>query len=208
MTKTKRAVVSFAALLGLSAMSAGAQAAIYNYTSTVTLCTATCDSFASLDVGTTITGQIEIDVDPNGSFTDADVGAFTFQVFNPALPVSGPVGDPVNDNPLILDSGLGIAGSNGSMGTADAAGQLNGGELLIEFLVPPFSSNGAFVVFDLTTGNGQVCLFFSTAGCIPGATEAVKFEGSFELAAVPVPAAVWLMGSALLGFAGFGRRSA
>ena len=206
MTKTKRAVVSFAALLGLSAMSAGAQAALYNYTSVVTLCTSTCDSFASLDVGTVISGQIEIDVLPDGTFGDADVGAFTFQVFNPALPVSGPVGDPVNDNPLILDSGLGIAGSNGSSGGTDSAGELASGELLIEFLVPPFSSNGAFVVFDLATGNGQVCLFFSTAGCIPGATEAVRFEGSFSV--VPVPAAVWLMGSALLGFAGFGRRSA
>lgn len=208
MTKTKRAVVSFAALLGLSAMTAGAQAAIFNYTSTVTLCTATCDSFASLDVGTIISGSIEIDVDANGSFTDADVGAFSFQVFNPALPVDGPVGDPVNDNPLILDSGLGIAASNGSMGTTDASGQLNGGEILIEFLVPPFSSNGAFVVFDLETGNGQVCLFFATAGCIPLATEAVRFDGGFELAPIPVPAAVWLMGSALLGFVGFGRRSA
>ncbi len=208
MTKTKRAVVSFAAFLGLSAMTAGAQAALYNYSSVVTFCSGTCDSFASLDVGTTITGQIEIDVMPDGTFGDADVGAFTFQVFNPALPVSGPVGDPVNDNPLILDSGLGIAGSNGSSGGADSAGELASGELLIEFLVPPFSSNGAFVVFDLTTGNGQVCLFYSTAGCIPGATEAVRFEGQFELAAVPVPAAVWLMGSALLGFAGFGRRSA
>ena len=69
--------------------------------------------------------------------------------------------------------------------------------MLLEFLVPPFSSNGAFVVFDLGTGNGQVCLFYATAGCIPGATQAVVFEGDFTL--VPVPAAVWLFGSALLG---------
>ncbi|MFK8016561.1 MAG: VPLPA-CTERM sorting domain-containing protein [Gammaproteobacteria bacterium] len=183
-----------------------ANAALYNYSSVVTLCTGTCDSFAALAVGTTITGQIEINTTAGGSFTDAEIGAFQFLVTNPALPVVPPVGDPVNDNPLVLDSVLGIAASNGSAGTTDGANELDSGELLIEFLVPPFSSNGAFVVFDLATGNGQVCMFFSSAGCMPGATQAVAFEGSFELAAVPVPAAVWLFGSALAGFAGLRRR--
>ncbi len=203
----KRLTVAAIALAGLGGMTA-AHAALYNYSSTVTLCTGTCDSFASLDVGTTITGTIEIDTTPGGSFGDAEVGAFTFQVFNPGLPPSGPVGDPVNDNPLILDSGLGIAGSNGTSGMTDAANELASGEILIEFLVPPFSSNGAFVVFDLATGNGQVCLFFATAGCIPGATEAVAFQGQFELAPIPVPGAVWLFGSALLGMVGLRRRKA
>lgn len=156
-----------------------ATAELYTYSSTVTLCTGTCASFASLDVGSTVTGTIEVDTTPGGSFGDAEVGAFTFFVFNPAVPPSGPVGDPVNDNPLVIDSGLGIAASNGTAGTTDAANELNGGQMLLEFLVPPFSSNGAFVVFDLSTGNGQVCLFFATAGCIPAATEAVKFEGQF-----------------------------
>lgn len=156
-------------------------AAEYSYSSVVTLCTGTCDSFASLALGSTITGTIEIDTTPGGTFGDADIGNFTFSVFNPALPVSGPVGDPVNDNPLVLDSALGIAASNGTAGTTDGINEINGGQMLIEFLEPPFSSNGAFVVIDLSTGNGQICLFFATAGCIPGATEAVKFEGSFSL---------------------------
>ncbi len=203
----KRLTVAAIALAGLGGVTA-ANAALYNYSSTVTFCSGTCDSFAALDVGTTISGTIEIDVAPGGSFGDAEVGAFTFQVFNPGAPPSGPVGDPVNDNPLILDSGLGIAGSNGTNGMADASGNLSGGELLIEFLVPPFSSNGAFVVFDLTTGNGQVCLFFAGAGCIPGATQAVVFEGAFELQPIPVPGAVWLFGSALLGMVGLRRRKA
>lgn len=193
------------AMLGLGLMAAGsANAALYNYTSVVTLCTGTCASFAALDVGSTITGQLDINTTPGGSFGDADMGAFTFFVFNPALPPSGPIGDPVNDNPLVLDSGLGIAASNGTAGTTDAANEIVGGQMLIEFLVPPFSSNGAFVVIDLATGDGQVCLFFSTAGCIPGATEAVKFSGEFSL--VPIPAAAWLFGSALLGFLGLRRR--
>lgn len=193
---------------GLLLVAAGsANAALYNYSSTVTLCTGTCDSFASLALGSTITGQIEIDTSAGGSFADADVGAFQFLVTNPALPIVPPMGDPVTDNPLVLDSILGIAASNGTNGTTDAANELASGEILIEFLVPPFSSNGAFVVFDLATGNGQVCLFYTTAGCLPGATQAVAFEGSFELAPIPVPAAVWLFGSALAGFAGLRRRA-
>lgn len=173
------------AILGFAGNSV-ATADLYQYDGTVTLCTGTCASFASLDVGSTITGTIGIDTTPGGSFGDADIGNFTFLVFNPAVPPSGPVGDPVNDNPLVLDSSLGIAASNGTAGTTDLANGINSGQMLIEFLVPPFSSNGAFVVFDLATGNGQICLFFATAGCIPGATEAVKFVGSFTRLGPPI----------------------
>jgi hypothetical protein len=168
------------AILGLTGHGVAA-AEVYIYNAAVTLCTGTCASFASLDVGTTITGTLDITTTPSGSFGDAQMGPFSFLVFNPALPVSGPVGDPVNDNPLVLDSGLGIAASNGTSGTTNVSNQINGGQMLLEFLVPPFSSNGAFVVIDLATGNGQICLFYATAGCIPGATEAVGFTGSFAL---------------------------
>ena len=181
MKNMKRISALLCAAAGFSAMASGAQAETYAYTSVVTLRTATCDSFDSLAVGTTITGTIEIDVAPSSSFGDAEIAGFEFEVFNPALPVSGPVGDPVTDNPLLLGSETGIAASNGSAGTTDGSGELDGGEILVEFLVPPFSSNGAYVVFDLATGNGQVCLFYATAGCIPGATEAVQFEGTFAL---------------------------
>jgi hypothetical protein len=193
-------------LAGAAMFAAGsANAALYNYSGVVTLCTGTCASFAALDLGSTLNGTFDINTTPGGSFGDGEVNGFNVLVFNPALPPSGPVGDPVNDNPLVLDSGLGVAASNGTSGTTDAGNQINGGQMLLEFLVPPFSSNGAYVIFDLSTGNGQVCLFYATAGCIPGATEALRFEGEFSL--VPIPGAVWLFGSALLGFMGLRRRA-
>ena len=74
-----------------------------------------------------------------------------------------------------------------------STGQLENGTILHEFVVPPFNSNAAWVVFDIGldgAATAQVCLFFPTAGCIPGATQAVVIEGQFTV--VPVPAAVWL----------------
>lgn len=183
----KKISLIFALSISTLMFSGSALATLYNYSGVVNLCTGTCASFASLDVGSTIGGQIDIDTTANGAFGDADTNFFNFSIINPGLPVSGPVGDPVNDNPLILDSGLGIAASNGSSGTTDAMNELLSGQILLEFLIPPFSSNGAFVVFDLATGNGQVCLFFATAGCIPGATQAVAFDGSFERVITPPP---------------------
>lgn len=153
------------------------QGATFTYIANITLCTATCDGFASYDLGSTIVATFDIDVGPSSSFGDADINSFQFSVFNPALPFSA-LGDPVTDNPLILDSALGEIASNGSSGTTDASGALNGGQLLLEFLGPPFSENEAFIVIDLATVNGQICLFYETAGCIPGATEALKFEGA------------------------------
>jgi hypothetical protein len=164
----------------LGVFATNARAAVYNYSGVVTVCTGTCDAFPSLAVGSLITGPSTIDVGPNDSFTDADITDFTYEVFNPALPVSGPVGDPTTDNPMIIGSGV-HAVSNGSNGTTDGAGELNGGEILLEFIVPPFNDNGAFVESDLVSGESRICLFYATAGCIEGATESAIYVGTFTL---------------------------
>lgn len=169
------------ALLYMSG-SGNLMAETYTYDGVVTMCTPTCDEFASLAEGSVLSNTFKIDTTPGGAFGDADFGRFLVEVFNPDLPPSGPVGDPLNDNPMVLDSALGVAASNGTAGTTDLANQMNGGTMLIEFLIPPFNSNGAYVVYDLATGNGQICLFYANAGCIPGATQVMTFEGSFSLA--------------------------
>ena len=200
-------------LLGVSLMGAGAaNAAVYEFVGVVTLCTGTCDSFASLDVGTEVTGQWEILTTPGGSWSFADMGAFAAEVFNPGAPVVPFDGtNPTMANPLPLIPAVApIAASGGGLttgGTTDANNELNSGTILHEFIVPPFNSNGAWLIFDIGAGGvaqAQVCLFFSTAGCIPGATQAVVIDGQFSL--IPIPAAVWLFGSALVGVFGLSRR--
>ncbi|MEL7448257.1 MAG: hypothetical protein AAFN78_03560, partial [Pseudomonadota bacterium] len=133
-------------LLAVSLLGAStASAAVYQFTGVVTLCTGTCDSFASLDVGTEVTGTWEIITSPGGSWGFADMGSFGAEVFNPGAPVEPFDGtNPTTANPLPLVSGVApIVASGGGMttgGTTDAGNQLNSGTILHEFIVPPFNS--------------------------------------------------------------------
>lgn len=189
-----------------------ANAAVYSFSGIVTLCTGTCDSFSSLDVGTQVTGTWQILTTPDGSWGFADVVDFSAQVFNPGAPLEPFNGaNPTTANPLpLLPQIAPIVAAGGGLttgGTTDAGNQLASGTILHEFIVPPFNGNGAWVIFDIGPGGvaqAQVCLFFPTAGCIPGATQAVVIDGQFSL--IPIPAAVWLFGSAVIGLFGWSRR--
>jgi hypothetical protein len=160
----------------------------YHFNGTVTLCTGTCDSFASLAVGTQVTLTYDINTTPGGAWGFADMGDFGGDIFNPAAPVEPFDGtNPTTANPLPLTSAVApIAASGGGLttsGTTDAVNELNSGNILNEFIVPPFNSNGAWVIATIGAGGNvqtQVCLFFTTAGCIPGATQAVVIEGQFN----------------------------
>jgi hypothetical protein len=206
--------VSALALAGVSllAFAGTAGATVYNYSGVVISCTPTCDSFAALAVGTEVTGQVEIATSPNGTWTFADVSqAFSYTVLNPNAPLEPFDGtNPDTANPLPLNELIAPIRESGltftTGGTTDANNDLDSGFILHEFVVPPFSDNGAWVLFDIEAGIAQVCVFFTLTGCIPGATEVAVIQGDFSVAAVPLPAALWLFGPAVLGLLGLRRR--
>jgi len=176
-----------------------ASAANYGYDGDITLCTGTCDSFAALELGSTVDADLTIDVAPSSSFSAADVLFYSFEITSGAAlePYTGL--NPTTANPLPIDDTIAaLRDSNVTQGTTtggttDASGELVSGTLLFEFLNPPFSDNGAWVILDIATGSAQVCLFYETAGCIPGATEAVIVSGAFSL----VPPADYLYDGAI-----------
>ncbi|MEL6200690.1 MAG: thrombospondin type 3 repeat-containing protein [Pseudomonadota bacterium] len=155
----------------------------------ITLCTGTCDSFAALETGSSVAGALSIDVGASDSFVAADITAFGFAITSsePLEPFVGT--NPDTANPLPIAAGIAeirdtitVGGTTFTTGgTTDADGELVDGTILFEFIVPPFSSNSAWVLFDIATGEAQVCLFFATGGCIPGATQAVVVSGGFAL---------------------------
>jgi hypothetical protein len=150
------------------------------------VCTSTCDSFASLTgppTPSTLSGSVNISVGASASFTASDVTAFNFQVGSPSAPFEPFDGtNATTANPLPVNASVAVvrasntAGDIMTGGNTDANGEITDGTILFEFTQPPFSDNGAWVIFDVGTGKAQVCLFFDTSGCIPGATETVIFE--------------------------------
>ncbi|MFK7886490.1 MAG: thrombospondin type 3 repeat-containing protein [Gammaproteobacteria bacterium] len=173
------------------AFASSAFAGQYGYQGDITLCTGTCDSFAALELGSDVAGGLDINVDASDSFTSADINSFSFEITSTAAPEPFDGTNPATANPLPINSAVAqiqdtvtVMGTTFTTGgTTGPDGELVDGTILFEFTVPPFSSNSAWVIFDIATGNVQVCLFFSTAGCVPGATEAVIVEGAFGLIA-------------------------
>lgn len=203
--------------LGIMGLSGTAAAATYNFEGMITTCTDTCLGFASLDVGSIVVGSWTINTTANGSWGFADISDFGAIVQNPSVPLD-PGPSPTTINPLPLIPAIapvreGPAGPLGLVtgGTTDADNQLNSGTILHEFIVPPLDDNAAWAIFNIGPGGQatvEVCVLFTGLGCIPGGTQAVVIEGQFTLAPIPLPAAAWLLGPALLGLAGLRRRRA
>jgi hypothetical protein len=211
------------AALGLLGFAGTAGAVTFNFAGTVTSCTPTCLSFAFLGTGSTLVGSMSFDDAAlgDGTWNGGDVLGLSFTVADPALPPFGPSDppNPVTDNPFTLDptvDGGGLVVANGqnittprgtfgpptvitSSGTYDGS-SLDSGIMDIWLTQGLLAGNGAVIRLDFNTGTFAVNIF-----------EGIIFVagGTFTNAAViPVPAAVWLFGSALLGLAGLRRRRA
>lgn len=187
MTLTKRLFL-IAVVMGL-AVHGAATAGDYEYVGTATLCTGTCNSFASFDVGSILTGNYTIATAPNGAWDFTDVSGFSAQIFNPSAPSERFNGtNPTTANPLPITAITAPIRSFGggltTGGTTDSANGLSSGNILQEFGEPPFSSNGAWLIFTIDPGSfavAQICLFYGTSGCIPSATETMVIDGQFIL---------------------------
>lgn len=156
-----------------------ARADIYRHDGTVTLCTSACNSVDALALGSQFDSTMVIDAGPSDQFTDDDITYARISIFNPSLPNFGPFGDPATDNPLILEIEERTIESNGTVGMTDGNQNLASGQMQFELLQGQFRINETYLLLDLTTGDGQICLFYPISGCIPQATEVAKIAGEF-----------------------------
>lgn len=146
------------------------------------LCTGFCGSFASMANGTILRGNIPINIMPNGAWDASDVATFELEFFHQGQPeVEFDGTNFATANPLPASvSAVASGGGYTTGGTSDAFGIISG-TLLLEFLESPFSDNEAGLIIEIVDENAfytsKLCLFYATAGCIPGATEVVRIEG-------------------------------
>lgn len=188
------------AILIILLCSGSAFATTYYFFGTVTTCTGTCDGFASLSLGTEISGQWEISTSASGSWAFGDISGFDASVLSLSAPMETYNGaNSTTANPLPLTAAIAplvaSGGGNATGGTTDAGNELNSGILLHKFIVPPFNSNGAWVIFEIGSGGqttAHLCIFYETAGCLPGATLVAEIEGIFSTdIAVPIETTSW-----------------
>lgn len=167
-----------------------------------------------------VAGSVTLTMSVAATVGEADVTAMYFNL-NPAL-------DPASLG-FTRDGGTGPTAANTTINTGtDAFGPVGGDGIYdIEFDLPPSPGQNAArfnagedLVYTITAAGltASDFNFFATPG--PGAGNAGPFlsvarfqstgpdpfDGSDFVGAVPVPAAVWLFGSGLLGLVGIARR--
>ena len=201
---SNKILVAAALAILLSAGTATA-ATTYNYIGVIDACDAGICGLAGVASGDAVTGSMVLELQPDGSYDLAtDLITFGFVVgiipvlpepgFDPGLPDDGPecTADPTldgcGDTFFVTLSGTGTTGLDGNIDSGLIDGVFTGGTL--------GGLGGAFV-FDPVAGSFAVSVFGSTV---------ITVVGDLTVAPVPVPAAVWLMGSGLLGLAGMRRR--
>ncbi|MDH3589380.1 MAG: VPLPA-CTERM sorting domain-containing protein [Gammaproteobacteria bacterium] len=160
----------------------------YNYDGVITDCNPDICSLVPVFTDDPVTGEITIEVDKTtGDFVLPDPFLdFDFLVGG-VIPVVPPNPDGV------------IMTGSGNVDVGGAFGFTSGG-LSGDFVGGTLGGLGGNVFIDLLTGGMTVTVGFGTVFV-------ASVEGTFTpKPIVPIPAAVWLMGSALMGLAGLRRR--
>lgn len=190
-------VVGTAAALAFALSANSALAATYTYDGVITVCNPALCPLVPIAVGDPVVGTINFPAEPGESFDlDVDPGTDTFTDYaflvGGVIPVLYPAisGEPPELNGVYIN-GAGSIAPDGSL-----SGTLTG-----SFVGGTLGGLGTVLAIDLATGAFEVI-----AG---GGTIAVaSVEGAFSPAVIPVPAAAWLFGSALLGLVGVSRKKA
>ena len=124
-----------------------------------------------------------------GGTTSVGIGLGGFQSINPPSPIS-----PLTDHTLYIN-GTAVPGTLESL--AGAA-----------WVSDPWDRN-VYLVMTLELGDALITSF-GFANNIPGNVDIIEFDhlaiGATGPNPVPIPAAIWLFGTALIGLVGFGKR--
>ena len=187
MNKSRLIGALCASVFGFITMSSHATV-VANYTGVINNCGSFCNNFGVFD-GDTITGQITLGI---GS------------------PQSGYAYNPLTDSFFFDIAGIfGVDPSQlvvaGFVDT-DASGNFVSGNLVGEFIYPGTDLDqlgGGVGVIGLATGTFAIHYGpWGSGGLLADSS------GTFTPAVVPIPAAVWLFGSGLLGLIGVARKKA
>jgi hypothetical protein len=197
----KRYLGAFAAAVTLSAASVSAQAATFEYNWVGEVTSNNGAGLLPVDIGGSLGGFFLADDGGDGAIADGDIdntlnyAGSTYCVNNPGnCSASRFAVFNLNGSPAFPAIREGSA--SGSSLTTDALGNITGGSVTIDAKVPTGTLGN--LTIDATAGTWAFEIFGNDVAQGTGAFEAV--------AAVPVPAAAWLFGSALLGLVGVGRR--
>ena len=182
--KYKSLLTRLLAVVAVSAAGAGAQAASYNYSGIITTCTGICSIFTA--VGQSADFAFDSAASGPGGIAVGDIS-------NVDISLSTPSG-----GALAFTSGV----AQDSSLTIDAFDNITSGSVTLQ-AVGATTGIVARGTIDVDAGT-WTAFVVETSGAL---TQIASGTGSFAaVAPVPIPAAAWLFGSALVGLAGIGRR--
>ena len=199
----KNKLTLLAAAIVVSAASVSAQAATFEYNWVGTVTSNNGAGLLPVDVGGSLGGFFLADDGGDGAIADGDIdntlnyAGSTYCINNPgSCSASRFAVFNLDDSPAFPAIKDGAA--SGSSLTTDALGNITGGSVSITAAVP--TGTVGTLNIDADAGTWAFVIF---------GNDIAQGTGGFEaVAPVPVPAAAWLFGSALVGLAGIGRRRA
>lgn len=166
-----------AVFAALMAVGAGVQAA------TITSVTGSGTFTGGVASGLPFSGTLTMDVDSGAAFFEMIPNAFEY------------LGGQVN------------VGSTGTGLSADDSGTID----FTNFAITWSTTGGTIYPIDVANGYQTIAVSGGNVDLTWGGNSGIgatdwTFSGSYEVAPIPVPAAAWLFGSALLGLVGVARR--